>query len=184
MLTVLKMFAIILSLGIDTLIVSISLGFAEAKGKIKIGLTFACAEIVMPLIGLFIGKGLGILVGEWASVVGGVLLIAVALWFLFFEEKGDEKLEKDLSGWTLILTALSISLDEFAVGFSIGFIGIPVVLTIILVGLQSFVFTVVGITFGAKLKSIVGEWSEKIAGIVLGLLGVWVLVESILHLVK
>ncbi|MDB5054838.1 MAG: hypothetical protein JWM44_2888, partial [Bacilli bacterium] len=44
-------------------------------------------------------------------------------------------------------------------------------------GLQAFIFTFLGLTYGAKLKPFLGEWSEKIAGIVLGLLGIWMLFE-------
>jgi manganese efflux pump family protein len=52
----LKMIALILSLCMDTLMMSISLGFVQTKGKVKIAITFACAEALMPLIGLLIGK--------------------------------------------------------------------------------------------------------------------------------
>jgi putative Mn2+ efflux pump MntP len=180
----LKMIALILSLGMDTLMMSIALGFVQTKGKVKIALTFACAEAIMPLIGLLIGKVAGQIIGEWASLIGGIALLAVSVWLIFFEDEDDEeeKLERSLVGWTLIVTALSISLDELAVGFSIGLVGIPIVLTIVLIALQAFVFTFLGLTFGSKLKRYLGEWAEKLAGIVLGLLGLWILIDAILHL--
>ncbi|MBP0725378.1 manganese efflux pump [Bacillus sp. RG28] len=180
----LKMIALILSLGIDTLMLSISLGFIKTKGKVKIALTFATAEALMPLIGLFIGKGAGHLIGSWASLIGGLALLSVAVWLIFFEDEDDqeEKLERNLVGWTLILTALGISLDEMAVGFSIGLIGVPIVLTISLIALQAFIFTFLGLTFGSKLKPFLGEWAEKLAGIVLGLLGLWILIDGIIPL--
>lgn len=183
--TALKMIAFILSLGMDTLVMSTSLGFVKTKGTLKIALTFAGAEAVMPLIGLLIGKGFGQLIGHWASLIGGIALLAVAVWLIFFEDDDDEEeqLERDLVGWTLIVTALSISLDELAVGFSVGLIGIPVALTIILIAVQAFVFTFIGLTFGTKLKPYLGEWSEKLAGIVLGLLGVWILFEAVTLLI-
>ena len=138
----------------------------------------------MPLVGLFIGNGAGRLIGDWASVIGGMTLLAVAVWFIFFEDEDEEAetLERNLVGWTLILTALSISLDELAVGFSIGLVGVPITLTILLIALQAFVFTFVGLTFGSKWKPYLGEWAEKLAGIVLGLLGIWILFDAIVHL--
>lgn len=180
----LKMLVLILSLGMDTLMMSVSLGFVKTKGKAKIALTFACAEALMPLIGLFIGKGAGQLIGNWASLIGGIALLSVAVWFIFFEDEDEEeeKLQRNLVGWTLIVTALSISLDELAVGFSIGLVGVPVALTIVLVAVQAFTFTFLGLTFGSKLKRYLGEWSEKLAGIILGLLGVWILIDAILRL--
>ncbi|WP_223275519.1 manganese efflux pump MntP [Paenibacillus elgii] len=185
MLVALKMIALILSLGLDTLLISISLGFVKTKGKMKIALAFACAEALMPLIGLFIGQGVGQLIGHWASLIGGIALLAVAVWLIFFEDEdeAEEKLERNLVGWTLIVTALSISLDELAVGFSIGLVGVPIALTISLVALQAFVFTFLGLTFSSKLKRYLGEWSEKLAGIVLGLLGLWLLIDTIIRLI-
>ncbi|WP_313640475.1 manganese efflux pump [Paenibacillus sp.] len=98
--------------------------------------------------------------------------------------KEGEKLERNLVGWTLIMTALSISLDELAVGFSIGLIDVPVALTILLIALQAFIFTFLGLAFGSKFKRFLGEWSEKVAGIVLGLLGFWIIIEAVLKLYK
>jgi manganese efflux pump family protein len=186
LLVAVKMFALILSLGMDTLLMSVALGFVQTKGRVKIALTFACAEALMPLVGLLIGQLAGRLIGDWASLLGGIVLLGVAAWLIFFEDEDEEqeKFERTLTGWTLILTALSISVDELAVGFSIGLVGVPVALTIILIALQAFVFTFVGLTFGSKLKRYLGEWSEKLAGVVLALLGVWILIDAIIHLTQ
>lgn len=179
------MIALMMSLGMDTLMMSVALGFARTKGKVKIALTFACAEAIMPFVGLLIGQVAGRLIGDFASVVGGIILMGVAAWLIFFENEDEEgeKLEGTLSGWTLILTALSISLDELAVGFSIGLVGVPVPLTIILIALQAFIFTLVGLTFGGKLKRYLGEWAEKLPGVVLALLGVWMIIDAFVRLV-
>ncbi|MDB5086001.1 MAG: hypothetical protein JWN30_2887, partial [Bacilli bacterium] len=191
----------------DTLMMAISLGIVNAKAQVKlvdqggfvqtgdqkqapsknvalyIATVFACAEALMPLVGLLIGKVAGAFIGHWAAIIGGVALLAVAVWLIFFEDEdeAEEKLERNLIGWTLILTALSISVDELAVGFSIGLIGVPVGLTIILIALQAFVFTYAGLTFGKKLKPFLGEWAEKLAGIVLGVLGLWIIAEALIR---
>lgn len=81
---------------------------------------------------------------------------------------------------TLVLTVLGISLDEMVVGFSIGLIVVPIILTINLIALQAIFFTLLGLTFGSKLKPYLGEWAEKLAGIVLGLLGLWILIDGII----
>ncbi len=183
-LIIVKMVALVLSLGMDTVMVSISMGFRQTRGTVKIALTFVGAEAVMPIFGLVVGQTAGRAIGDWASLIGGLALLGVAVWLIFFEDEDDEeeKLENDLAGWTLILTALSISLDELAVGFSIGMIGVPVALTIILIALQAFIFTLVGLTFGANLKRYLGEWAEKFAGLILGMLGIWITSDAMVHL--
>jgi putative Mn2+ efflux pump MntP len=171
---------LVLSLGIDTLLISTSLGVIRTAGKWRIAAVFACAEAVMPFIGLAIGQAAGRYIGEWASLIGGVLLVGVASWLLVIEKGEDERIGRQLIGWTLIATAVSISLDELAVGFSIGLLGVPVLLTVALIALQAFVFTLIGIALGSRLQPYLGEWAEKLSGAVLGLLGLWTIVHAFL----
>jgi putative Mn2+ efflux pump MntP len=180
------MVALVLSLGMDTLMMSISLGALQTRGKVKIALTFAGAESLMPIVGLIIGQTVGRVIGNWTSLVGGLVLVSVAVWLMLCEDEDDEekKLERELVGWMLVLTALSISLDELAVGFSIGTIGVPVAWTVVLIAVQAFLFTLAGFTFGAKLKRYVGEWTEQFVGLVLGILGLWITIEAVVHLVR
>lgn len=178
-----KLFALVLSLGIDTLVVSASLGLAAARDRWRVILAIAAAEGILPLVGLAAGSVVGSLVGRWAGLVGGLALLAVGAW-LAFREDDDERearLARGLAGWALLATALSVGLDELAVGFSIGFLGVPVVLTIVLVAAQAMVFSYVGITFGSKLRPHLGEWSERLAGFVLGALGIWILAEALMR---
>ncbi len=170
-----------MSLGFDSLVVSASLGLKKESGdKVKIALVFAAAEAVMPIAGIVIGGALGQMFKNAASVIGSLLLIAVAIYFLFFDndEEEEKALNAELAGWPLIAAAVSISLDELAVGVSAGFIQVPVLLTILLIASRSFVFTFIGVTFAAKLKPLLGEWAEKCSGVLLGLMGVWMLLET------
>ncbi|GMA56961.1 putative Mn2+ efflux pump MntP [Alicyclobacillus sacchari] len=174
---------LVFSLGIDTLMVSVTLGAAGIVSKLRVALAFAIAEACMPMIGLLIGRFFGRGLGHWAPVLGGALLIAVAIWSYVHEEgEADDRLGGQLAGWALLLTAISVSLDELAVGFSIGFLDIPVLLTIALIALQAFVVTWVGLQFGARLRPHLGEWVEKLPGAVLGLLGLWMLADAFIHM--
>jgi manganese efflux pump family protein len=180
MLTAFKMVALVVSLGLDTLTVSTAIGMRKSVDRLRIGLTFACFEALMPLAGLFIGKGLAGPLGTWTSIFGALLLIGVGGYLMFFEDDDDDKLDRPLAGWGLILTALSISLDELAIGFSISLVHVPLILTISLIALQAILFSYMGLTFGSKLRPYLGEWAEKVGGAVLGLLGVWLIVERLI----
>ncbi|GFN32263.1 manganese efflux pump MntP [Paenibacillus xylaniclasticus] len=171
-----------LSLGFDALIVSASLGLRkETKYKIKTALVFASAETLMPIAGMMIGGALGHLFQGALSIMGALLLIGVAIYFLFLEKEEDEHaaLGHQLTGWPLIAVAIGISLDELAVGFSAGLMQAPIVLTITLIAVQSFALSMIGITFGAKFKPYLGEWAEKASGLMLGLIGLWMLIDTL-----
>jgi putative Mn2+ efflux pump MntP len=170
-----------LSLGFDALVVSASLGLRkELKHKINMALVFATFESLMPIAGIIIGGALGYYFQGAISTIGALLLIGVAIYFLFFDrDKDDNKTHgQPLTGWPLMAVAIGISLDELAVGFTAGLMQVPIVLTILLMATQSFTFTMIGVTFGAKLKPYLGEWAEKAPGVVLGLMGVLMLIES------
>lgn len=175
----LTVFIIVLLLGFDTLFVSVSLGVLKAKGTIKIAIVFACAEGIVPLIGLFIGQTEGKFIGEWTSIIGGLTLVAVSIWLIFFLEHGAEE-GRNFVRSILMASVISISLNELSVGIYIGLIGVPVFLTFILIVFQAFVFTIIGLTFGRSFKPYLGEYSKKIAGVILGLLGLLILVETLL----
>ncbi len=86
-----------------------------------------------------------------------------------------------------LLLALSISLDELAIGFSLGTITVshsgrsaiqPIVLCI-LIGIQGFLMAVIGIVLGRTLRTrlmTIKEWSELLSAFLLIGLGIWLLV--------
>lgn len=83
-----------------------------------------------------------------------------------------------------LLLALSISLDELAVGFSLGAISLsapgghaisPIALCIA-IGLQGFLMTLIGLALGRALRErmkFVKEWLEFLSGVLLIALGIW-----------
>lgn len=179
--TAVKVLAFILSLGIDTLLMSVALGASDITraSRVKVAIAFTAAEALMPLVGVSLGHVVGAALGEWSSFIGAVALLAVAAWFIFVDhDAGAGQSQMGAMSLTSILgLALSISIDELAAGFSIGLIGIPAALTIVLIAIEAVVFSVAGLALGRRLKPYLGEWTEKLAGIVLGVLGVWILIQ-------
>jgi len=54
----------------------------------------------------------------------------------------------------------------------------------LLIALQAFIWTLVGLQFGRVLRPWLGEWAERLAGYALGILGLWVLGEGIVAVVR
>jgi putative Mn2+ efflux pump MntP len=85
-----------------------------------------------------------------------------------------------------LLLALSVSLDELAIGFSLGAItsGLPgsktfnTIALCILIGLQGFLMTLIGLMLGRTLRvrlKFVKEWTEFLSCFLLIALGIWLL---------
>lgn len=84
-----------------------------------------------------------------------------------------------VGGWPAVMLGLSISLDERAVGFTFGLLRLPVLPVIILIAVQGFVFSQVGMRVGARPSERARESAERLAGIALLLLGAVLLVEKL-----
>ncbi len=180
---------IFFSLGLDTLAVSLSLGLSGLPRSrwVRVGLTFALFEGLMPVIGLLIGQRLGTLFGEIAGyIAAGILIVIGALEikeaFTDDDDDDDEPIVLTTTGEKqrpLALVGLSVSLDELAVGFALGVLHVSLGPALVYIAVQAFALTFVGLTVGRRLGRRFGERAELAAGIVLALLGIALLISAI-----
>jgi len=83
-------------------------------------------------------------------------------------------------GLAAIGLGISISLDELAIGFTVGLLRFPVVLVIALIGLQTLIVTQAGLRLGSRVGEAIRERAEQLAGVVLAVLGLVLLAERVL----
>ena len=69
------------------------------------------------------------------------------------------------------MLALSVSVDSFSVGLSLGLTGVQTVLAIVLFGLVSMVLTWCGMLIGRKVTGFLGTYSELFGGSILITIG-------------
>jgi putative Mn2+ efflux pump MntP len=172
-----KMAAVVLSLGLDNLLMSAAIGASKVQNKLRLCIVFALFEGLMPAVGFLLGQSLSAWIGQWGFYIGVLGLLGLGIYILFEDDDDDDKVTGMLKGWPLILAALSISLDELAVGFAFGILHFPLWLTLVVLAVQAFAFAYAGLVFGTRLKAYLGEWAEKAAGIVLILTSVILAIE-------
>jgi len=190
----LRLIPLILSLGLDTFALSTALGVAPLPTRIRLrlALTFAAAEGLMPAVGLLLGRPLGDAIGGVAVYSAGVLLIATGAWLLHEsladkddDEEGGSEATKirgaaAARGWPLVWIALSVSLDELAMGFSFGVLRVPVVPALVAIALQALVVSLGGQWVGQRVGAALGARAERAAGAVLCLVGVGFIVARVI----
>ena len=170
---------------------------------LRTAILFSLAEMSMPIVGLLIGYAASLVVSDLMHYVGALLLIGVGLWELW--EEGLEFLNKrkkravntqqhtasvpqsqnsPFQWGQQLLLALSISLDELAIGFSLGSVSssriISPVTLCILIGMQGFFMTIIGLSLGRTLRTRLNplkEWSELLSAFLLIGLGIWLFVS-------
>ncbi|MFN7252083.1 MAG: manganese efflux pump MntP family protein [Anaerobacillus sp.] len=159
------------ALGMDAFSLAIGMGMLGLRYKhiFKIGITIGAFHVIMPFLGIVIGKFLTQYFGFLAIMIGGALLIILGLQMLYSALFSDEYNEKILQpqGIGLLLFALSVSVDSFSVGLSLGMIGAKTVITLLSFGFMSMTLSWLGLIIGKKVQGYIGVYGELLGGFIL-----------------
>jgi manganese efflux pump family protein len=171
-----KVFIVALALALDVFAVSVGVGVRSVprRQKIRIGVTFACAEVGMNLVGAGLGVIAGHLIGDYAGYIGFAALFGIGVYMVResrVDLRGSERLDLS-SGRGLLLAAFAISLDSLGIGFSILVIGVPMPISLIVIAAVSIASTTLGLTIGAWLGRYVERSAAFVGGLMLVLTGV------------
>ena len=180
---IVKLIALVLPLGLDTFAVSSALGMSglPRQRRLRVSLVMAGFEAAMPLLGLAVGAPLGRAIGSVSDYIAAGILIVFGLYTLLSgdgEEEGLARLAQS-GGWGALALGVAVSLDELAIGFTLGLLRLPVVTVVILIGAQAFVVSQLGLRLGSRAGAWLREASERLAGLALLALGVGLLTSSL-----
>jgi len=166
-----RVIALILPLCLDTFAVAAAIGITRPTGaqRIRFSLLFAAFEGGMPVIGLLVGAGLGKVIGDWSEYMAIAALVVLGVYMLWARADDEERVQKLAAsrGPAVIALGLSVSLDELAIGFSLGLLNVPIVPAIVLIAAQAFVVSQVGFALGGRIGEATREGAERLAGTVL-----------------
>jgi manganese efflux pump family protein len=181
----LRLIALILPLGLDTFAVAAAVGVAglERHERLRVSLLFAFFEGTMPLVGFLIGAGVGSAIGSSADYIAGTFLIALGAYVLWSRDEYGERAKATMlartHGIAGIGLGIGISLDELAIGFSVGLLRLSIVVAAIIIAVEAFVAAQIGVRLGARLGEEIRERAEQLAGVVLVVFGVVFLVARV-----
>jgi len=198
-----ELFLLAIGLSMDAFAVAVSIGLALAKTRIKkaliVGLYFGFFQGIMPLIGYFAASrfaGRITAYSHWIAfallaILGGKMIIGS-----FKKERCSDRTcsaqpcsdrqcpaqekEASLKPKEMLPLALATSIDALAVGVSLAFLYVSILPAVSLIGVMTFAISFVGVRIGnivgAKFKS----KATFAGGVILVLMGLWVLVEQLL----
>lgn len=183
----LKLLAFVLPLGLDSFAVAAAIGASHPtawRERLRISVIFVLFEAGMPLIGLALGNALASGIGRIADYLAAAAVVAIGAWMLFAGGGDEEKKAARVvssRGLALIALGISISLDELAIGFSIGLVGLPIIAVILAIAVQTLLAAQLGLAIGAKIGERWRERAGRAAGIALILLGCYLIVSQLTH---
>jgi len=166
---IVTIFIMAAALGMDAFSVGLGMGMYNLRLRkiFQIGITIGIFHVWMPLVGLLAGKFLSVTFGSVATLCGGLLLLLLGLQMIWssFKQESDKVITP--AGFGLILFALSVSLDSFSVGLSLGIFGAKTVLVLLCFGVAATVQTWAGLLLGRKVQGWIGAYSEALGGAIL-----------------
>jgi putative Mn2+ efflux pump MntP len=164
-----------IALGLDALSLGIGIGMKGIRllDILKISIVTAIFHMIMPLMGMFTGKYVSSLLGSIATMAGGVLLVLLGAHMVYSSLRGDDMKSFDYrSFWGLLIFSLSVSIDSFSVGVSLGMFSTDLLLTVLMFGSFGGAMSIIGLMLGRKVGHWIGEYGEAFGGVILLAFGV------------
>ncbi len=180
---------IAIGLSMDAFAVSIGKGLSVAKSKlsyyIKVGLWFGGFQALMPLIGYLLGYSFADAVADFDHWIAFALLAIIGGNMIkeAVGNKEDEENNADFSIKALFVLAVATSIDALAAGVSFAFLKTDIISSITIIGITTFLFSIVGFKIGNIFGNRYKKKAELVGGVILITIGLKILIEhTILNL--
>lgn len=182
----LTVFLLAIGLSFDSFAVSVCSGlnlphirFFQAA---KIAIFLALFQAVMPLIGWLVGNSVKSIiepVDHWIafgllSLIGGKMIIES------FIDSDAREIKNPLDIKVILTLSVATSIDALAVGFSFATLLSKILIAVFIIGLVTFIASMLGILLGKKTGPTINRYAEVLGGLILIFIGIKILVEHIL----
>lgn len=154
-------------------------GLIESLGT---GLVFGVIEAFTPLVGWALGVAASAYVAQIDHWVAFGLLSAVGLRMLYHAARrkpGEPPAPPNRSFAVLLATAVGTSLDAMAVGVSLAFLDVNIVVIAVAIGAATTVMSTGGMLAGRALGVRFGRYAEVAGGLALMAIGTTILIEHL-----
>ena len=184
-----ELFLIGVGLSMDAFAVSVCKGL-NMRDKINykhafiIALFFGGFQALMPAIGYFLGRNFEkyitafdhwIAFGLLAFIGIKMIIDAIKEWRC--EDKVEDSDRLDIK--ELFMLAVATSIDALAVGITFAFLQVSIGAAVSIIGVTTFVLSIVGVVIGNKFGSKYKSKAELAGGIILVLIGLKILLEHL-----
>lgn len=176
-----------IGLAMDAFTVAICKGLSLDRIKFKhyiiVGLWFGGFQGMMPLIGYFLGNAFGHYIesiDHWVAF-GLLLIIGGNMIKEAFEKECDccEKKDAGLGFETMLILAVSTSIDAAATGIVLSSEGANIWLSVAVIAAVTFIISAIGVKIGNIFGTKYKNKAEFTGGAILILLGVKMLLEGL-----
>ena len=175
---------IAIGLSMDSFAVSVTNGLTIANLTIRkiltISFSLALFQGLMPLLGWYAGMGIERYIQEIDHWVAFVLLGIIGIKMIYEGlNKSENANVSELNPMTLLTQSLATSIDAFVVGISFALLGWAIIKPILIIGVTTLIFSLIGLQVGQYLGRKAGKSATIIGGLVLIGIGTKILIEHL-----
>ncbi len=177
----LDLFGIAVGLAMDAFAVSIAAGVSLSsvtpRHVFRMAFHFGLFQFGMTILGWGAGSTISAHVAAWDHWLAfGLLSLISGKMLLDACRKTDRKAKVDPTrGWMLVALSIATSIDAFAVGLSMAFLQVSVLLPCVVIGLVAAGFSMVGIVLAGRVLRKWGRVAEVLGASVLILIAIRIL---------
>lgn len=179
---VVTLLSLAVAVSMDAFAVSICKGLALQKIKLKqyvlVGLWFGGFQALMPVIGCFLGGKFMDKISSFDHWVAAGLLAIIGINMIREAlSKNEEKVDNSLDIKTMFMLAVATSIDALAVGISLSVFDINIWLSVLCIGVTTFLFSAAGLKIGSLFGTRYKSKAEFLGGAILIVLGIKTVLE-------
>lgn len=169
-------------MSVDALLASLGRGAASTRPRfleaLRTGAIFGAVETITPLVGWAAGLAASQYVAAVDHWIAFILLGIVGGRMVLHSFKPAAERTEAAPGnslWALMATAIGTSIDAMAVGVSLAFLDVNIVVIALAIGFATFLMSTGGMMAGNLIGAKFGRWAERVGGIALIGLGASIL---------
>lgn len=177
-------FLLALALSVDAFVVSFSYGLIIKKRKgvsaLKIASSTGAGQFIMPVLGWYGARSIYHQIEQidhWIAFFVFFMLGLKVISDALHESECHEKLSKTLSFKVVLMIGVATSIDAFVSGSMLFFMQEPIWISAFLIGLVTFINSLIGFNFCRMFKKVPTFYLEIMSGLILIMLGCKVLWE-------
>jgi len=172
-------------LAMDAFAVSITSGITIKSLKInnalKIAAFFGLFQAIMPIIGWLSGLSFREIISDVDHWIAFGLLFLIGCKMIYESSKMEVDNNKinPLNLYVLLMLSIATSIDALAIGLTLSFLNVSIILPSIIIGAITFLLSVIGVYFGNKFGHYFERKIEMVGGFILIGIGIKILIEHL-----
>ncbi|MBN1538858.1 MAG: manganese efflux pump [Candidatus Thermoplasmatota archaeon] len=173
-------------LAVDAFVVSVACGMSHSRIDwrfcLKSSFFFGAAQALFFGTGFFLGYLIGSFISKAGPWVAFILLASIGAKMAWgsIRDRDRPRECRIISNRMLVMLSVATSIDALAVGITFPLLDMPVVVSVLIVGIITFMLSFIGVLLGGRLRGRFDRVAELIAGMILMGLGVKVLLDNLL----